>query len=193
MRSDPPLSLDLSHSSSKADVLGDRVAIMSLGELQCIGSTHFLKSTYGAGYNLIFDKLSNATASQVYDLTQFIQSHIPSATYNPPHNTDAEIQLQYTLPFDSVSKFGPFFLALDENLDTLCVSKYGVTITSLEDVFLKVCHPPFPTSLSVTLSSGGRGSFCQTKRQSTNWNWIQSKLSSELSANVSSIMLGMIL
>jgi hypothetical protein len=111
---------------------------MSLGKLQCVGSTHFLKSTYGAGYNLIFDKRSSATASQVLHLTQFIQTHIPGAVYNPPPNTDAEVQLQYTLPFDSVSQFGPFFLALDNNLADLCVSKYGVTITSLEDVFLKV-------------------------------------------------------
>jgi ATP-binding cassette, subfamily A (ABC1), member 3 len=122
---------------------------MSLGELQCVGSTHFLKSTYGAGYNLIFDKRSSATASQVLHLTQFIQTHIPGAVYNPPPNTDAEVQLQYTLPFDSVSQFGPFFLALDNNLADLCVSKYGVTITSLEDVFLKVDSRPPHSSAQV--------------------------------------------
>ena len=40
------------HYMDEADVLGDRVAIMSLGELQCVGSTHFLKITFGAGYRL---------------------------------------------------------------------------------------------------------------------------------------------
>ena len=37
----------------EADVLGDRIAIMSRGELQCVGSSPFLKRTFGAGYKLI--------------------------------------------------------------------------------------------------------------------------------------------
>jgi ATP-binding cassette, subfamily A (ABC1), member 3 len=114
---------------------------MSLGELQCIGSTQFLKSTFGAGYNLIFDKLPTATPTQVQELTTFIQTHLPDAVLHSSPETNAmEIQLQYTLPFDSVTKFGQFFLELENNLSHFCVSKYGITITSLEDVFLKV--PP---------------------------------------------------
>lgn len=111
---------------------------MSLGELQCIGSTQFLKSTFGAGYNLIFDKLPTATQHDIQELTTFIQRHIQGATYHVP-NDETDVQLQYTLPFEAVSQFGPFFLELENNLKNLCVSKYGVTITSLEDVFLKVC------------------------------------------------------
>ena len=36
-----------------SQVLGDRIAIMSRGKLQCIGSSNFLKRTFGAGYKLI--------------------------------------------------------------------------------------------------------------------------------------------
>jgi hypothetical protein len=35
-------------------VLGDRIGIMSRGELQCLGSSSFLKHKFGAGYKLIF-------------------------------------------------------------------------------------------------------------------------------------------
>lgn len=129
-------------SFHQADVLGDRVAIMSLGELQCIGSTQFLKSTFGAGYNLIFDKMPTATPTQVQELTAFIQSHLPDAVLHSPEGNAIEIQLQYTLPFDSVTKFGQFFMELDNNFHKFCVSKYGITITSLEDVFLKVITSP---------------------------------------------------
>ena len=35
-------------------MLGDRIGIMSRGELQCLGSSSFLKHKFGAGYKLIF-------------------------------------------------------------------------------------------------------------------------------------------
>ena len=36
----------------EADVLGDRIAIMAKGRMQCVGTTMFLKKKYGAGYHL---------------------------------------------------------------------------------------------------------------------------------------------
>lgn len=36
----------------EADVLGDRIAIISHGQLKCVGSSLFLKTTYGSGYKL---------------------------------------------------------------------------------------------------------------------------------------------
>ena len=36
----------------EADVLGDRIAIISQGKLCCVGSSLFLKSRYGNGYYL---------------------------------------------------------------------------------------------------------------------------------------------
>ena len=41
------------HYMDEADVLGDRIAIMAHGELQCNGSSNFLKHTFGAGCELI--------------------------------------------------------------------------------------------------------------------------------------------
>ena len=40
----------------EADILGDRIAIMAEGDVQCIGSPLFLKNRYGVGYNLKIDK-----------------------------------------------------------------------------------------------------------------------------------------
>ena len=37
------------HYMDEADVLGDRIAIMSKGKLQCCGSSLFLKKKYGLG------------------------------------------------------------------------------------------------------------------------------------------------
>lgn len=40
------------HHMDEADLLGDRIAIISHGKLKCCGSPLFLKSTYGDGYKL---------------------------------------------------------------------------------------------------------------------------------------------
>lgn len=36
----------------EADILGDRIAIISSGKLRCVGSPLFLKSRFGEGYSL---------------------------------------------------------------------------------------------------------------------------------------------
>ena len=40
------------HHMDEADVLGDRIAIISGGKLCCCGSSLYLKSHYGSGYYL---------------------------------------------------------------------------------------------------------------------------------------------
>jgi hypothetical protein len=117
-------------------VLGDRVGIMSLGQMQCVGSTQFLKTSYGAGYKLIFDKAPGMSKDQLANLTTFVQASIPEAKYF--EEDGAEEQALYSLPFSTVGKFGPFFTKLEASIGTLGVTNFGVTITSLEDVFLKV-------------------------------------------------------
>lgn len=44
------------HYMDEADVLGDRIAIMAKGGIQCLGSSLFLKNRYGAGYKLTMVK-----------------------------------------------------------------------------------------------------------------------------------------
>lgn len=44
------------HYMDEADVLGDRIGIMSAGQMSCLGSSLFLKKRYGAGYKLIMVK-----------------------------------------------------------------------------------------------------------------------------------------
>ena len=44
----------------------------------------------------------------------------------------------YQLPLDESEKFGAFFKEMDQNLEKLGVSEYGVAVTTLEEVFLTV-------------------------------------------------------
>lgn len=59
----------------EADLLGDRIAIMAGGKIQCCGSSFFLKKMYGAGYILIMDKSESCVPSKV---TSLLKQYIPS-------------------------------------------------------------------------------------------------------------------
>lgn len=62
------------HFMDEADLLGDRIAIMAGGRLQCCGSSFFLKKRFGAGYHLIMDKSESCVPSKV---TQLLKRYIP--------------------------------------------------------------------------------------------------------------------
>ena len=47
----------------EADILGDRIAIISNGKLRCVGSSLFLKSQYGEGYTLTMAKKTGDSVS----------------------------------------------------------------------------------------------------------------------------------
>jgi len=64
------------HYMDEADILGDRIAIMTEGQIECIGSSLFLKERYGVGYNLVVDK---TTREDVPEIELFVRERIPSA------------------------------------------------------------------------------------------------------------------
>lgn len=49
------------HFMDEADLLGDRIAIVSNGKLRCVGSPLFLKSHFGDGYHLTLVKKRERT------------------------------------------------------------------------------------------------------------------------------------
>ena len=48
------VTLLTTHFMDEADILSDRIAVMQTGQLQCVGSSTFLKKRFGVGYNLTF-------------------------------------------------------------------------------------------------------------------------------------------
>ena len=119
------------HFMDEADLLGDRVCIMSAGRLQCAGSSHFLKEQYGVGYHLTVAKKSGCLANEVI---QLVQHHVEDAKVTS--NVGAELTFQ--LPFGASRHFPGLFEQLEHDLDQLRVDSYGVGVTTLEEVFLNV-------------------------------------------------------
>ena len=118
------------HFMDEADLLGDRIAIMTGGQMQCCGSSFFLKRKYGAGYFLIMDITLNCRPDNI---TQLLRKYIP----------DVEVfshvgsELTYQLSEHESGKFEEMLHDLENNTTSLGVLSYGVSLTTLEEVFMK--------------------------------------------------------
>ncbi|CAF3444208.1 unnamed protein product [Rotaria sp. Silwood1] len=161
------------HHLDEADLLSDRLAIISSGELQCVGTTMHLKHKYGEGYNLIVELTSmsdenelrkqeqqqkqtdsanntldpmsiqlniinsNTNISMHFEsLTEFLKSYMPDIRIKEKHGD----QITYVI-LDNVehTKIFPKMLAdLDENKTKYHIKSYGLSNSSLEQVFLRV-------------------------------------------------------
>ncbi|XP_066469630.1 cholesterol transporter ABCA5-like [Tiliqua scincoides] len=118
------------HFMDEADILADRKAVISQGMLKCVGSSLFLKTKWGIGYRLSMhiDRYCNTEGA-----ASLIRQHIPEASLLKEN----EEQLVYALPFKDMDKFSALFSDLDIH-SHLGVISYGVSMTTLEDVFLKL-------------------------------------------------------
>lgn len=134
------------HHMDEADVLGDRIAVISHGQLRCCGTSLFLKNNLGEGYHLALVKrppehgagdnpaplcLENAVSA-------FIKQHVETAVLV----WESQHELHYILPLVELKRgsFEKLFSALESNLGSLGVSSYGIKNTTLEEVFLKVAQ-----------------------------------------------------
>ena len=121
------------HFMDEADLLGDRVAIMGDGKLRCCGSSLYLKTKYGLGYSMTIEK-KDATVFSSAALNDLVIGRIPEARLL----NDVGKEIVFQLPFNSSSLFQSLFEHFDENEDKLKIASYGVSVTTLEEVFITV-------------------------------------------------------
>ncbi|VDP52972.1 unnamed protein product [Schistosoma margrebowiei] len=144
------------HYMDEADHLGDRIAIMAGGELKCYGSPLFLKAKYGAGYLLSIVKQSSCSSD--YVLKQ-VKHHIPNAFTRSDYGEEIRI----LLPLESIDKFGNLFENLESNKISLGISSFGVSVTTMEEVFFQVSKQ---TNIVSCCSRETRERRCKTTEQS---------------------------
>ena len=129
------------HFMDEADLLGDRIAIMSEGQLSCVGSSLFLKKQFGVGYNMTLEKVNAAQTTKPdsemdRDIEAFVKTFVPSAA----RISSVGSELAFQLPLESSSSFPSMLEALDAQLQSLSVVTYGIAVTTLEEVFLKIAN-----------------------------------------------------
>ncbi len=113
---------------------------MSRGELRCCGSPLYLKSMYGSGYNLIITRkndynASNSTSNDnTHQLAELVSQHVNNAKLNSEINSE----ISFVLPKEECSKFPDLLLDLETKKESLNIINIGISITTVEDVFLKI-------------------------------------------------------
>ncbi len=129
------------HYMDEADILGDRIGIMCRGKLTCLGSPLFLKNRLGVGYNLNIIKSSSAKNEKFDDYIHKMLSVDAKCI------SEVENELIYQIPSQSSQNFEKFFNHLDQNLSSLFVKSYGISVSTLEEIFLKVGHLDDPLEI----------------------------------------------
>ncbi|XP_027860619.1 retinal-specific phospholipid-transporting ATPase ABCA4a isoform X1 [Xiphophorus couchianus] len=160
------------HHMDEADLLSDRVAIISQGRLCCCGSPIFLKNCFGAGFYLTLvrrmkheppnascdctqdcsckcSKCSKFKANQeesqtpdrqldgnMESITALVHHHVPQACLIEAIGQE----LTFLLPNRDFQPrtYASLFRELEETLVDIGLSSFGVSDTSLEEIFLKV-------------------------------------------------------
>ncbi|KAG1691215.1 ATP-binding cassette sub-family A member 3 [Nymphon striatum] len=133
IRSDRTVLLT-THYMEEADALGDRIAIMHEGLIFCAGSPLYLKNKFGkqdcAGYHLRMVKKDGFDSQSVM---KYVNEILPAEA-----ERDSGREFSLVIEFSHVAKFPEFFHKFHADLVKLKVESFSVSVTNMEDVFLKV-------------------------------------------------------
>jgi ABC-type multidrug transport system ATPase subunit len=143
------------HYMDEADLLADRIAILSAGQLIASGSSMFLKNRFGLGYVLTVVREARSAAGAVGGGgggggTRTLALSETSSDLVHDHIADAQVltlsgdEESYRLPASAVHRFSALLRALDEAPN---VRTYGMQITTLEEVFIRLASKHSPAGL----------------------------------------------
>jgi ATP-binding cassette subfamily A (ABC1) protein 1 len=126
------------HSMEEADVLADRIGIMSEGRMICCGTPIFLKRRYGVGYSMVCTAPAmgqEGGAKTASNLVELVQRHVPEAKM--VSNLGQEMSFQ--LPLGAGARFEALFAEMDalKERDPSQLSSFNVSVTTVEEVFIK--------------------------------------------------------
>ncbi len=118
------------HFMEEADVLGDRVAIMCRGRVRCYGTPIFLKREFGNGYTLTMSRGGSCDTHAAFGVVSQV---VPGASLE----SDASGEIVVNLPDTQMQRFAQLFETLEREKERLDVLNFGLSVTTMEDVFLK--------------------------------------------------------
>lgn len=119
------------HWMEEADVLGDRIAIMSRGRVICCGSSVFLKKVYAGGYHL---RIAKSERFDTKSFHGFVKEHLPESKLE----NETANEIKFTIAAEDTGHLPEFFEKLENDKITLGVYSCGVNVASMDDVFLRV-------------------------------------------------------
>lgn len=115
------------HSMEEADVLGDRIGVMSKGTFKALGNSIRLKNKFGSGYRI----------SIVTDQIAFVKKKIAELVPSAVLEDDSAGALIYQFPMASINNI-PGFVKWVEDSKGDMIKNWGISQSTLEEVFLKL-------------------------------------------------------
>lgn len=122
------------HFMEEADTLADRVVIMSEGAIRCSGSPLFLKTRFGVGYILSLSKTNQDVPIDK------IESHVKHIVPSAMITSAVAGEVIFRLPLDAVPLFAQLFSMLRNSSSILGINSYGISLTTLEQVFISLAQ-----------------------------------------------------
>jgi ABC-type multidrug transport system ATPase subunit len=120
------------HSMEEADALGDEIVIMSRSVVKAIGNSIHLKNKFGNGYSISI--IANGDEN-IENVKQIAKEMVPGIRLAD----DSAGALIFEFSYDLSEYIPKFVQYLDENPDGI-ISTWGMSQTTLEEVFLTVIH-----------------------------------------------------
>ena len=108
---------------------------MAKGKVQCCGASLFLKRLYGVGYSFTISVDPYIPMKSAQDpIHEMVRSHVEKGQLVSAHGAE----LIYRLPFASSALFPGMLREIDAKKDELHIDSYGISVTTLEEVFIQV-------------------------------------------------------
>ncbi|XP_016091396.1 ATP-binding cassette sub-family A member 3-like [Sinocyclocheilus grahami] len=98
--------------------------------------TEYDRARQSAGYHMVIVKDAFCNVSEI---TRLVHMYVPDATLE----SSAGAELSYILPKESTSRFELLFAELEMNRDELGIASYGASVTTMEEVFLRLYMQQF--------------------------------------------------
>ncbi|KAF9413574.1 hypothetical protein BGZ94_000677 [Podila epigama] len=121
------------HSMEEADILSDKIAIMTLGRLRCIGTSLHLKELYGSGFRLNVASKPGRLAEACASIEQGPMRGMKYRRLDKFTNATT-FEFEVSQPGDLSRIFG----ALSNTSQHPDIEDWGISQTTLEDVFIKI-------------------------------------------------------
>ncbi|KAI6240849.1 ATP-binding cassette sub-family A member 3 [Aphelenchoides fujianensis] len=125
------------HYMEEADLLGDKIVILAHGEKQCSGTSMELKKQYGSGYQLVVVYKQN-DQERLEDVNRKTENLLKEHCSNVVCKSVVGTEAIFLLPEEERPKFSQLFTRLEAQQKQLGITSFGVSVTTMEEVFLRV-------------------------------------------------------
>ena len=101
-----------------------------------MGTSMELKREFGVGYKLRIVMRGGARDEEMIKLRELVLQGVPGS--NVHGTTVWGRPLAFDLPYSTIGSIGPMLVNVDRSMNELMVDSYDISLTSLEEIFMKL-------------------------------------------------------